>query len=126
MRYTPENINDLSIDEIFVFGSNLKGQHGGGAAKLAMKFGAKWGKGIGLAGNTYAIPTKEDFRRSLTVDEIRPFVDQFILFAKESEDYVFLVTKIGCGLAGHSVENIAPLFERAKNISNIILPKEFY
>lgn len=126
MTYTPENIKSLQLNEVFVFGSNLKGQHGGGAAKLAMKWGAKWGKGIGHAGRTYAIPTKYDFKKTLPIDEIKPFITQFILYAKDNPDLNFLVTKIGCGLAGYEISNIAPLFWSAHDIHNIFLPKEFY
>lgn len=125
MKYTPENITDLKANEVFVFGSNLKGQHGGGAAKLARKWGAKWGKGIGMAGQTYAIPTKKDFVKTMPIDEIELFVSQFIFYAKDHAELMFLVTKIGCGLAGYEVEDIAPLFKKAIGISNIILPIEF-
>lgn len=125
MQYTPENITSLKENEIFVFGSNLKGQHGGGAAKLARNWGAKWGKGIGRAGQTYAIPTKSDFVKTMPLEDIRPFVDQFIIYAKDMPELTFIVTKIGCGLAGYSVGDIAPLFINAIGIKNIILPIEF-
>lgn len=126
MQYTPENIISLKENEVFVFGSNLKGQHGGGAAKLAYKkWGAKWGIGIGHKGQTYAIPTKRDFAHAMPLDEIRPFVDQFIHYAKANPDQIFLVTKIGCGLAGYDIVDIAPLFDQAYGINNILLPIEF-
>lgn len=126
MRHTPEFIVSLKENEVFVFGSNLKGQHGGGAAAVARKkWGAVWGVGIGHKGQTYAIPTKYDFKRTLMIDEIRPFVNKFILYAQDNPDTIFLVTKIGCGLAGHTTEDIAPLFEKAIGINNIILPIEF-
>lgn len=127
MRYTPEIINELQDNEIFVFGSNLSGIHGGGAARQAMQWGAIYGQGILRQGRTYAIPTKsEGIKRSLTIEEIKPYVDGFIFYAKAKRELTFLVTKIGCGLAGYTVEDIAPLFKEAIGIPNIILPKEFH
>lgn len=120
-RYTPERISELKDNEIFVFGSNLAGAHGGGAARLAFeRFGAVWGKGVGLHGKTYAIPTMQG-----GVDTIKPYVDEFILFARENSSITFLVTRIGCGIAGFRDEEIAPLFKEAMDVKNIILPKEF-
>lgn len=119
--YTPERISELKDNEIFVFGSNLAGAHGGGAARLAFeRFGAVWGKGVGLHGKTYAIPTMQG-----GVDTIKPYVDEFILFARENSSITFLVTRIGCGIAGFRDEEIAPLFKEAMDVKNIILPKEF-
>lgn len=126
MKTTPDNITSLKPNEVFVFGSNLSGIHGGGAAKTALKWGAEYGNPEGLQGNTYAIPTKsENIERTLTIDEIRPYVDQFIRFAHENPDKEFLVTAIGTGLAGHSVKDIVPLFVEALALENIHLPKEF-
>ena len=120
-RFTPERISELAENEIFVFGSNLAGVHGGGAALLAYrKFGAVWGEGVGLHGRTYAIPTMQGGVRT-----IKPFVDEFIRFAKESPRLIFLVTRIGCGIAGFQDRDIAPLFKAAINVENIILPKGF-
>ena len=119
--YTPERISELKENEIFVFGSNLAGAHGGGAARLAYKrFGAVWGEGVGLHGQTYAIPTMQG-----GVETIKPYVDAFIRFAKAHSRLTFLVTRIGCGIAGFRDEEIAPLFTDAINVENIILPKEF-
>ena len=119
--YTPERISELKENEIFVFGSNLAGAHGGGAARLAYKrFGAVWGEGVGLHGQTYAIPTMQG-----GVETIKPYVDAFIRFAKVHSQLTFLVTRIGCGIAGFRDEEIAPLFTDAINVENIILPKEF-
>ena len=119
--YTPERISELKENEIFVFGSNLAGAHGGGAARLAYKrFGAVWGEGVGLHGQTYAIPTMQG-----GVETIKPYVDAFIRFAKAHSQLTFLVTRIGCGIAGFRDEEIAPLFTDAINVENIILPKEF-
>ena len=115
-------IDFLEKDEIFVFGSNLEGKHLGGAAKAAYnKFGAQWGVGVGLTGKSYAIPTMQG-----GVKTIKPYVDQFIEYAKEHQDKKFLVTRIGCGIAGFKDEEIAPLFKRAAAVDNIYLPKEFY
>lgn len=120
-RYTPERISELKDNEIFVFGSNLAGAHGGGAAWLAFKqFGAVWGEGVGMYGQTYAIPTMQG-----GVETIKPYVDDFIRFAKEHPGLTFLVTRIGCGIAGFRDEQIAPLFADAINVENIILPMSF-
>lgn len=121
MNYTPERITTLKPDEIFVFGSNLAGMHGGGAARIAhMRFGAKMGQGVGLQGQSYAIPTMQG-----GVETIRPYVDEFIEFAKSHSQLTFLVTRIGCGIAGFRDEDIAPLFKQAVEVKNIILPKSF-
>ena len=117
-RTTPEFITELQPNEIFVFGSNLKGMHGGGAAYIAYrKFGAIMGQGVGLQGQSYAIPTMQG-----GVETIRPYVDEFIAFAKEHQELTFLVTRIGCGIAGFTDEEIAPLFEKAHDVENIVLP----
>lgn len=119
--FTPEWIEGLSGNEIFVFGSNLAGAHGGGAARLAYKkFGAQWGKGVGLQGQSYAIPTMQG-----GVDTIRPYVDEFIAFARSHTHLTFLVTKIGCGIAGFRDDEIAPLFRAAIGVENILLPRDF-
>lgn len=99
---------------IFVFGSNLAGRHGKGAALTAREqFGAVYGQGDGRQGNSYAIPTKGfDLRSRLSLAEIKPYVDSFIKYANQSND-TFLVTRIGCGLAGYSDEDIAPMFRLA-------------
>ena len=117
-RSTPEFITELQPNEIFVFGSNLKGMHGGGAAYIAYrKFGAIIGQGVGLQGQSYAIPTMQG-----GVETIKPYVDEFILFAKEHQDMTFLVTRIGCGIAGFTDDEISPLFEKAHDVENIVLP----
>jgi len=122
-RILPKWINHLEKYEIFVFGSNLSGSHGGGAAKLAMKWGAVWGQGVGLQGQTYAIPTMQG-----GVETIKPYVDEFLLFAQKHPDLKFLVTEIGCGIAGFTVQEIAPLFKAAivEDYENIFLPPSFY
>lgn len=127
MRITPEFISKLEQGYIFVFGSNLSGRHGKGAAKTALGWGAKWGQGAGLQGRTYGIPTKDaSIRRTLTIEEIKPFVDEFIEFARSRKDLIFLVTEIGCGLAGYKPKDIAPLFEKAIDVENIYLPERFW
>ncbi|HIX26406.1 MAG TPA: hypothetical protein H9859_02025 [Candidatus Barnesiella excrementigallinarum] len=120
-RFTPECITSLAPGEVFVFGSNLAGMHGGGAARVAMQhFGAVWGKGVGLQGQSYAIPTMQG-----GVETIKPYVDEFILFAREHSELLFYVTRIGCGIAGFEDYEIAPLFAAALTVENIVLPKSF-
>ena len=120
-EYTPERISKLNPNEIFVFGSNLAGMHGGGAAWIAYeRFGAIMGQGVGLQGQSYAIPTMQG-----GVETIKPYVDEFIEFASKHPEYKFLVTKIGCGIAGFRVEEIAPLFAEAIDMDNVILPEDF-
>ena len=126
-RTTPNIITKLKDNEIFIFGSNLSGRHGKGAAKTALGWGAKWGQAKGLQGKTYGIPTKDaSIRRTLSIEEIKPFVDDFIEFAKANPNLIFLVTEIGTGLANHKKENIAPLFKQAVNYKNIYLSKDFW
>ncbi len=120
-RVAPGFIRELKENEIFVFGSNLAGRHGGGAAWLAhQQFGAEWGKGVGMTGRCYAIPTMQG-----GVETVKPYVDEFIAYAKEHGEYRFLVTRIGCGIAGFKDEEIAPLFRDALDVENIYLPKSF-
>ena len=115
-------IDTLEKDEIFVFGSNLAGHHMGGAARVAnIKLGAEWGVGVGLTGQSYAIPTMQG-----GVETIRPYVDEFVEFANQHQNMKFLVTRIGCGIAGFNDEEIAPLFRKAVSVSNIYLPQKFY
>lgn len=122
MRFTPDNIKELAPDEIFVFGSNLAGHHGGGAALVALdRFGAQWGQGEGIQGQSYAIPTMQG-----GVETIKPYVDRFLDLAYEWDQNTFLVTRIGCGIAGFTPEQIAPLFDRALDMYNVVLPRDFY
>ena len=114
-------IDSLEENEIFVFGSNLQGMHGGGAARVALEqFGAVWGQGTGLQGQSYAIPTMHG-----GIDVIAPYVNDFIAFAKEHPELKFLVTEIGCGIAGFRTSEMAPLFKEALDITNIYLPERF-
>ena len=118
-RTTPEFITELQPNEVFVFGSNLQGMHGGGAARIAYReFGAVMGQGVGLQGQSYAIPTMQG-----GVETIRPYVDAFIDFATVHPELTFLVTRIGCGIAGFTDDEIAPLFEHAHGVANIVLPE---
>ena len=120
-KYTPEDITGLDTDDIFVFGSNLQGQHCGGAARLAYKsFGAEWGVGDGPTGQCYAIPTMHG-----GVEDIKPYVDRFIDYARECDQNTFYVTRIGCGIAGFRDEEIAPLFAEATKLYNVRLPRSF-
>ena len=120
-RSTPEYVTELAPGEIFVFGSNLRGLHGGGAAYVAYRrFGAVMGQGSGLQGRSYAIPTMQG-----GVETVKPYVDEFIDFAREHQELTFLVTRIGCGIAGFSDEEMSPLFKGAHKLTNIILPAEW-
>ena len=120
-RTTPEFITELKPNEVFVFGSNLRGMHGGGAAYIAYrKFGAVMGQGVGLQGQSYAIPTMQG-----GVETIKPYVDEFIEFAKANRNLTFLVTRIGCGIAGFTDDEISPLFEKAHDVNNIVLPPDW-
>ena len=120
-RTTPARISRLQPDELFVFGSNARGRHYGGAAAFAVKrFGAIMGQGEGLQGRCYAIPTMEG------MENIRAAVDRFIVFAQEHPELTFLVTPVGCGIAGYTPEDIAPLFAAAKTLDNVHLPEPFW
>ncbi len=117
-RYTPEQITELAPREVFVFGSNTAGIHGGGAARFAFEhFGAEWGVGEGLTGRCYALPTMG------SLEETAAAVERFLAVAEMSADLTFLVTKVGTGIAGRPVSEIAPLF--ARRLPNVVLPREF-
>ena len=121
-RVTPAMINALNDGEVFVFGSNKEGRHGGGAARVALNnFGAKWGEGVGMTGRCYAIPTMDG-----SIDIIRCHVDDFTEYARAHPELTFLVTPIGCGIAGWSADEIAPLFREASRLVNVTLPKSFW
>lgn len=125
-RISPEIIESLNPNEIFVFGSNLGGYHGAGAAWTAYhKFGAIYHQGEGIQGQSYAIPTKDMKLRVIPLPIIQVFVDNFIQYAIDHPDKRFLVTAIGCGLANYSYEEIAPLFKAAMSVKNIYLPLKF-
>lgn len=128
MRYTPDKISSIKPDEVFVFGSNEAGIHGAGAALLASdRFGAKRGQGFGWAGNTFAIPTKDWDIQTLQLDVIGFYVRRFLAAARYFDKRTFLVTKIGCGLAGYTPAEIAPLFfVDGEPPKNVILHREFW
>ena len=120
-RVSPAQITSLEPHQIFVFGSNLAGQHGGGAARQAYEaFGAIWGQGSGLQGQSYGIPTMQG-----GVETIAPYVQEFITFAISHPQNDFLVTRIGCGIAGFTDAQIAPLFQEAYALENVFLPIEW-
>lgn len=120
-RVTPSEVRKLRDGEIFVFGSNAKGMHGAGAARVAVeKFGAKMGKGEGLQGRSYAIPTMEG------LESLKGAVDRFAEFAKGHRDLEFFVTAVGCGIAGYTPEQVAPLFYEAAQLWNVYLPVSFW
>ena len=126
MRVSAKHIDKLEDNEVFVFGSNTEGMHAGGAARMAMNWGAVYGKAFGLQGKTFAIPTV-DYTRSgkMSIDEIKKYVDEFLDFTVKNKDKKFLVTEIGCGIAGFKVSEIAPLFRKALEYSNVYLPERF-
>ena len=126
MRETPDWITELKDNEIFVFGSNLSGRHGKGAAKTAIKWGAVWGNPRGLQGKTYGIPTvNASITKKLSLDDIEKEVDLFYNDCIKHRDLKFLVTEVGCGLAGWTVKEIAPLFRVFIDLDNVYLPKNF-
>jgi len=133
-KYTPDLITTLEPNQIFVFGSNTEGRHGAGAAKQAMKFGAIYGQAQGRQNRTYAIPTKDLSKgaRSLPLPRVRASVDEFVQYALTWDDWEYLVTPIGCGLAGYKPEEIAIVFWKrfGRDLGSlpcdIVLPKVFY
>lgn len=104
------------VNQIFVFGSNKAGRHGAGAAKAAkLHFGAEYGNGYGLQGQSYAIPTKDSRIKTLPLEDIRHYIDEFKNFAKDNPHITFFVTRVGCGLAGYDDSDIAPMFVGSPN-----------
>lgn len=120
-RVTPDYIDSLRPEEIFVFGSNVNGYHAGGAAATAMhRFGAVWGQGEGLQGKSYAIPTMEGMQ------SMAEAVQRFTEFAAYHPELLFLVTRIGCGIAGYTAQEVAPLFVGCIKLENVSLPADFW
>lgn len=118
-NYFPESLNDGK--HVFTFGANESGYHGKGAASTAKKFwGAKYGIGNGRQGNAYGIPTKDKKIKTLPLGQIRRYVNEFLEYANKHPELTFLVTKIGCGLAGYSEDDIRPMFKNAPD--NCVLP----
>lgn len=127
MNVTSENIQTLNENEVFVFGSNEVGIHGAGAAKLALnKFGAIYGKPFGLQGQSFAIPTKDKNISTLPLYKINRYVKLFEQFVRANQNLTFLVTEIGCGLAGYEPEDIAPLFKSSYQLLNVYMPRRFW
>lgn len=112
--------------EIFVFGSNLAGVHGAGAAKQAVKYGAMFGQGVGLQGLTYAIPTKGYDIKTLPIEKIIPYIERFKKFTLDYPQSKFFVTRVGCGLAGYKDNQIAPLFRGCGSNCNFPVEWERY
>jgi hypothetical protein len=126
MNSTPDRIVSLSANQVFVFGSNYAGRHGRGAAKTAVqKFGARNGQGTGLMGRSYGIATKDRKLKTLPLHSIEIQIDSFLRFALSRPELQFLVTKIGCGLAGYSEKQISSLFQGKPIPPNVILPQSF-
>lgn len=126
MKFAPDYITALAPGEVMVFGANRSGRHGAGAAQYArMYLGAKYGVGEGLTGQCYALPTKGHNMEVLSLAEIRRHVTAFLKCAAEHPELTFLVTKIGTGLAGYSMEAIAPLFLEQPIPGNVRLPRAF-
>lgn len=123
MRTVPEDITSLEPNEVFVFGSNEAGRHGRGAAKQAVKFGAVYGQGDGLMGQSYGISTKGHKLEVLSLARIEVKVARFLRFAEAHAELTFLVTPIGCGLAGYKPKEIAPMFKGTP--PNVVLPQSF-
>ena len=125
MKPSPANITSLKPDEVFVFGSNSAAIHGAGAAKQALKWGAKMGRD-GLCGQTYGICTKDRHIQTLSLDRIAEHVGEFLYEAERRPELTFLVTEVGCGLAGYTPKDIAPLFASYKPFpENVRLPQSF-
>ena len=121
-RVSRAKIITLDPNEVFVFGSNLRGMHNGGAARYAMdRFGAEPGTGVGMTGRCYAIPTMQG-----GVETIVPYVNEFFDYARNHPELKFLVTRIGCGIAGFKDTEIAPLFKAAYDVTNVLLPTTFW
>ena len=125
-RVIQDNITELADNQIFVFGSNESGIHGAGAAKMAMSFGAEMDKGFGFSGNTFAIPTKDWDIQTLPLRDIEHYVRRFTAAARLYDKIEFLVTEIGCGLAGYKVGDIAPFFSEASRLPNVHMSKRFW
>ena len=125
-RVTPEDITELADNEVFVMGTNESGIHGAGAAKVALAFGAQLYVGFGPQGNAFGIPTKDWTINTLPLNVIEMYVSRFVEYTKLYPEMNFLVTKIGCGLAGYEVGDIAPLFKDTVELGNVHLPKEFW
>lgn len=122
MRATPDNITELETGQVFVFGSNMRGEHAGGAARLAYeKFGAVWGEGDGLFGRSYAFPTLDEWMQPVSDSDLKESVQLLYIAAREHPELTFLLTKVGCGIAGIPEERMKKLFE-GERPDNIVFP----
>ncbi len=125
-KYTPENITELKPNEVFVFGSNLAGNHAGGAARVAVeKFGAIMGVREGIQGQSYAIPTLDEDFRKVSIEALHYHIRAFSGFAKEHPNLTFYLTKVGLGIAGYTIEEMRDAIEGIEFSDNVIIPKEF-
>lgn len=125
-KLTPDNIQELTENQIFVFGSNMNGNHAGGAARLAVeKFGAVMGQAEGIQGQSYAIPTLDKDMQKVTEEELITYLGNFREFAEEHPEKEFLLTAIGTGIAGFDTNYMAYMILRANLPDNVTLPKEF-
>ena len=116
-----------TVRNIFVFGSNLAGRHGRGAARYALlKHGAVYGVGEGLTGESYAIPTKDKFIQTRSIDDVAESITRFVYFANDNLNMLFFVTPIGTGLAGFSKLEISDIFYRLPLSKNIVFTKEWF
>lgn len=120
---TPDYIDRLLDNQVFVFGSNSLGYHTGGASKMARRFGAIWGQAEGIQGQSYAIPV--DFGKGNMAPDIQPYIDRFIAYAKNHPENHFLVTRVGCGIAGYTDKEMAKYFREALSMNNVSLPRSF-
>jgi hypothetical protein len=126
MKTLDRIVTYLEPNQIFVFGSNLSGIHGAGAARTARRWGAKMGLGEGISGKTYALPTVDKkIKNTLTLPRIKKHVEKFIECVENNPHMEFLLTDVGCGLAGYDAKEVAPLFKEAKDLPNITWPKSF-
>lgn len=137
-KFTPDFIEELKYDEVFVFGSNKNGNHFGGAARVAYeKFGAEWGVGEGHTGQSYALPTLNEDMEKVTEDELEDSFAKLIQYADDNRQLTFYVTKVGCGIAGWDINEVRKIFWNAvKRVApdpdwmpslptNVIIPKDF-
>ena len=127
MECTPEKITDLFPNEVFVYGSNQFAIHGAGSARMAaQRFGAIYENcPMGLCGQSYGIITQSFNKIPVEIEFIHSQVLSFYYFAQLRPDLIFYMTKIGCGLAGFNIEEIAAIFKEMPKLKNVILPKEF-
>lgn len=125
-RVTPEMITDLKANEVFVFGSNAAGNHYGGAAHTALQWGAEWKVGEGLRGQTYAFPTLTHWMQPMPKVILKEHVQSLRRCIARNPQFIFLITEVGCGIAGFRVEQMAPLFEPLADMPNVYLPARFW